>query len=135
MARAGQFPKVAGRLSARGTPVIATVLQVTWSLVLLWTASFEWILLYSGVGLAAFSMLTVAAVYVLRRRRPELSRPFRTPGYPVVPAVYLFGTAILTAAVIYERPIVSSISLLTIALGVPVYFLWVGSARRRQETL
>ncbi|MDB5347741.1 MAG: amino acid transporter [Schlesneria sp.] len=135
MARAGQFPRVAGRLSARGTPVIATALQVTWSLVLLWTASFEWILLYSGVGLSAFSMLTVAAVYVLRRRRPDLSRPFRTPGYPVVPAVYLLGTAILTAAVIYERPVVSSISLLTIALGVPVYFFWVGSARRRQKIL
>ena len=82
MARAGQFPEVAGRLSARGTPAIATALQVAWSLVLLWTASFERILLYSGVGLAIFSMLTVSAVYVLRRRRPDLPRPFRTPGYP-----------------------------------------------------
>ena len=73
MARAGQFPEVAGRLSARGAPAIATALQVAWSLVLLWTASFERILLYSGVGLAIFSMLTVSAVYVLRRRQPDLS--------------------------------------------------------------
>src|SRR6516165_9971259 len=57
MARAGQFPEVAGRLSARGAPAIATALQVAWSLVLLWTASFERILIYSGVGLAIFSML------------------------------------------------------------------------------
>jgi APA family basic amino acid/polyamine antiporter len=132
MARAGQFPKVAGRLSSRGTPVIATILQVIWSLLLLWTASFEWLLLYSGVGLAAFSMLSVAAVYVLRRHKPDLPRPFRTPGYPVVPAVYLVGTGLLTAAIIYERPVVSSISLLTIALGMPVYFLWTRSARRHQ---
>ena len=123
MARAGQFPEVAGRLSARGATVIATALQVAWSLVMLWTASFERILLYSGVGLSIFSMLTVSAVYVLRWRQPDLPRPFRTPGYPIVPAIYLAGTGLLTAAVFYERPIVSSISVLSIAVGVPVYYV------------
>ena len=99
---------------------------------MLWTASFERILLYSGVGLAIFSMLTVSAVYVLRWRRPDLPRPFRTPGYPIVPAVYLTGTALLTAAVFYERPLVSSISLLSIAVGVPVYYLGSFTGRRRR---
>jgi len=131
MARAGQFPEVAGRLSARGAPAVATALQVAWSLVLLWTASFERILLYSGVGLAIFSMLTVSAVYVLRRRQPDLPRPFRTPGYPILPAIYLAGTGLLTAAVFYERPVVSSVSLLSIAVGVPVYYLGTPVARRR----
>jgi basic amino acid/polyamine antiporter, APA family len=130
MARAGQFPEVAGRLSGRGAPAIATVLQVAWSLVLLWTASFERILLYSGVGLSIFSMLTVSAVYVLRWRQPDLPRPFRTPGYPIVPAVYLAGTGLLTAAVFYERPVVSSISLLSIVVGVPVYYIWNSAGRR-----
>jgi APA family basic amino acid/polyamine antiporter len=107
--------------------VIATALQVAWSLVLLWTASFERILLYSGVGLAIFSMLTVGAVYVLRRRS-DLPRPFRTPGYPLVPAVYLSGTGLLTSAVFYERPVVSSISLLSIAAGLPIYYLRTSAA-------
>jgi basic amino acid/polyamine antiporter, APA family len=133
MARAGQFPEVAGRLSAQGAPVIATALQVAWSLVILWTASFERILLYSGVGLSIFSMLTVSAVYVLRRRQPDLPRPFRTPGYPIVPAIYLAGTGLLTAAVFYERPIVSSISLVSIAIGVPVYYVGNAAARRRRN--
>jgi APA family basic amino acid/polyamine antiporter len=132
MARAGQFPEVAGRLSSRGAPAIATALQVAWSLVLLWTAPFERILLYSGVGLAIFSMLTVGAVYMLRRCRPDLPRPFRTPGYPLVPAIYLAGTGLLTAAVFYERPFVSTISLLSIAAGVPVYYLGTSGARRRR---
>src|SRR5919112_216575 len=79
MAQAGQFPAVAGRLSTRtGTPVIATALQVAWSLVLLWTGSFDLLLTYSSVGLALFSMLTVSSVYALRRR-PDLPRPFSTP--------------------------------------------------------
>jgi basic amino acid/polyamine antiporter, APA family len=134
IARAGQFPEVAGRLSVRGAPAIATAMQIAWSLVLLWTASFERILLYSGVGLAIFSMLTVSAVYVLRRRRPDLPRPFRTPGYPFVPAIYLVGTGLLTAAVFYERPVISSISLLSIAAGVPVYYLGTSAARSRRTT-
>ena len=124
MADAGQFPAVAGRVSSGGAPVVATVLQAGWALVLLWSASFEAILLYAGVGLAIFSMLSVAAVFVLRVRRPELPRPFRVPGYPVVSAVYLLGTGVLTAAVAWERPVVAAVSLATIAAGVPVAWLW-----------
>jgi APA family basic amino acid/polyamine antiporter len=124
MAAAGQFPAVAGRISSAGVPVVATVLQTGWALVLLWTASFEAILLYAGVGLAVFSLLTVGAVFVLRVRRPDLPRPFQVPGYPVVPGVYLLGTSLLTAAVAWERPVVAAVSLATIAAGVPVAWLW-----------
>ncbi len=125
MAHAGQFPALAGRLTRRsGTPAIATVLQVGWSLVLLWTGHFETILFYSGVGLALFSMLTVSAVYVLRWRRPDMPRPFRTPGYPVVPAIYLVMTGLLAGAAFYERPRVSGLSLVGILLGIPVYVVW-----------
>ena len=124
MAQAGQFPAIAGRISATGAPAIATAIQVAWSLVLLWTASFEVILLYAGVGLAIFSMLTVAAVFVLRVRRPELERPFKTLGYPFVPAVYLVGTGLLTLAVCIERPAVAAVSIATILCGIPVYWLW-----------
>jgi APA family basic amino acid/polyamine antiporter len=124
MARAGQFPAIAGRMSASGTPAIATAIQVAWALVLLWTASFEVILLYAGVGLAIFSMLSVAAVFVLRVRRPELERPFKTLGYPFVPAVYLVGTGFLTLAVCIERPVVAAVSITTILSGIPVSWLW-----------
>jgi APA family basic amino acid/polyamine antiporter len=132
MARAGQFPAIAGRLSARrGTPAIATAMQVAWALVLLWTGSFESILVYSGFGLALFSMLTVSAVYVLRRRRPDLPRPFVTPGYPIVPAIYLVATGLLAAATLYQRRDVSMVSLLSILAGVPVYYLWLSGKGRR----
>lgn len=133
MARAGQFPSLAGRTSPRwGTPAVATAMQVAWALVLLWAAPLERILTYAGIGLALFSMLTVAAVYVLRWRRPDLPRPFRTPGYPVVPAVYLLGTGLLIAAVFKERPEVSAYSVASILAGVPFYYLW--RARRGKST-
>jgi APA family basic amino acid/polyamine antiporter len=126
MALAGQFPSLAGRLSPRfETPAAATVLQVAWSLALLWSAKLDQIMVYSGVGLASFSMLTVGSVIVLRVRRPDLPRPFRTPGYPAVPALYLIGTALFIAAVFHDRRDEARYSLGSILAGVPVYYLWV----------
>jgi APA family basic amino acid/polyamine antiporter len=126
MARAGHFPAIAGRLTAGSrAPAVATSLQVAWAVLLLWTGSFESIVIYAGVGLALFSMLAVGSIYVLRRTRPDLPRPFRTPGYPIVPAIFLAGTALLTLAAFLERPMVSLASLLSILAGMPVYYLWV----------
>jgi len=124
MARAGHFPAIASRLSARtGAPVIATLLQVVWALLLLWLGTFEKILIYASVGLALFSMLSVSTVIVLRHTRPELHRPFRVPAYPLAPAIFLIGTALLTIAAFIERPWPSGYSLLTILAGVPAYYL------------
>lgn len=132
MARAGQFPRIAARLSGpSATPRIATTLQVAVSLTLLWTGSFDSLVVYASVGLALFSMLTISSVYVLRVRRPDLPRPFKTPGYPITPAVYLVFTAILTAAAFRERPRVSTYSLLSILAGVPIYYFWHGGPSRR----
>ena len=128
MARAGQFPAFVGRLDPRsGTPRIATALQGGWALVLLWSGRFDAIVLYAGVGLSLNAVLAVAAVYVLRVRRPELPRPFRVPGYPWVPAVFLIATTALTIAVIIEEPWISAYSVLSIISGLPVFALMTRS--------
>jgi APA family basic amino acid/polyamine antiporter len=125
MAQAGQFPAIAGRLTVRHqTPAIATMLQVAWALVLLWSGSFESIVVFASVGLALFSMLTISSVYVLRWRHPEWRRPFRTPGYPVTPAIFLLATGCLTAVVFSQRPRESSLALASILLGVPFFYIW-----------
>jgi basic amino acid/polyamine antiporter, APA family len=125
MAHAGHFPAVAGRLSKRaGTPVVATLAQVACTLALLWSGSFDNLIIYASVGLSIFGMLAISAVYVLRRTRPDLPRPFRTPGYPVTPAVYLLFTAILTGAAFWQKPVVSGVALLSILAGMPFYYGW-----------
>jgi APA family basic amino acid/polyamine antiporter len=125
MAAAGQFPAIAAPVSRRtGAPVVATWLQVTWSLILLWSGSFESLLEYSSVGLALISMLTISTIFVLRWKRPELERPFRVPWYPVVPAVYLALTGLLTVAAFARKPVESSLALASILIGVPFYLLW-----------
>ncbi len=124
MAVAGQFPAIAARLTRKaGTPAIATLLQSSVAIVILWTGTFENIVVYASVGLSLFSMLAISSIYVLRIKRPDASRPFRCPGYPVTPAIFLVVTALLTWAAFQERQRVSLYSLASILLGVPVYYL------------
>ena len=136
MAQAGQFPAIAARLRPRvGTPAVATLFQVVMTLILLWTGSFESIVLYASVGLSIFSMLAMSSIFVLRRKRPDLPRPFRTPGYPVTPAVYLILTSMLTIAAFWQRPVVSAAALGSILLGIPFYYFWRrgGPSRARRQ--
>ena len=124
MAASGQFPSWAGHVSDRGAPVRATVAQVTWALILLWTTPFESILLYASLGLALFSMLTVSSVFILRHRHPQADRPFRTPGYPITPLIYLLGTGALVITLGLDRWEIALASTLSIVAGVPVYCAW-----------
>ena len=126
MARAGQFPAFAGKLWLRTkTPAIATILQVGWALLLLWTGTFKDILDYASIGLAMFGMLTVAAIFPLRIRRPDLARPFVCPLYPWVPLGYLIPTFALTAAAFSQAPKAALLALGSILMGVPVYYVWL----------
>jgi basic amino acid/polyamine antiporter, APA family len=130
MARAGQFPSIAARLTAGAeTPAVATALQTGVALFLLWTGSFENLIIYAGVGLSIISMLAVSSIYVLRRKRPKMHRPFRTPGYPLTPAIFLLVTGALVAATAQEHPRVSMYAVLSILAGVPFYYVWQSKIR------
>ncbi len=132
MAEAGQFPAIAARLTPRGgRPRSQRPSRPPSSLVLLWTGTFESIVWYASVGLSIFSMLAISSIYVLRWRRPDLERPFRTPGFPVTPAVYLIVTGLLASAAFHEEPWVSLYALLSILAGVPIYYLWQARGRRK----
>jgi len=125
MAQSGQFPAIAGRLTRRaGTPAVATLLQLAVALTLLWSGSFDSIVVYASVGLSLFSILSMSSIYILRWRRPDLPRPFRTPGYPLTPAVYLVLTSLLTWAAFDRKQTESTYALLSILAGVPVYYFW-----------
>ncbi len=131
MAAAGQFPAFAGVLSTRArTPIVATLLQTGLTLALVWLGTLKTLIEYASVGLSIFSLLAIGAVYILRWTQPGLPRPFRTPGYPVTPAFYLVVTGLLTAAVIYQKPVVSAWAMVSILAGVPIYYVWQFLARR-----
>jgi basic amino acid/polyamine antiporter, APA family len=78
-------------------------------------------------------------VIILRRTRPALARPYRTPGYPVVPLIFIAGTSWVVLSALVARPASTLAGIGLTLLGVPVYLLWrravrVGGYRRRHAT-
>jgi APA family basic amino acid/polyamine antiporter len=106
-----------------GAPVYAIILQALVAIFLTLTATFNAVLTYVGFTLALFASLAVLGVFVLRRRHPNLNRPFRTWGYPVTPAIFLLLYGWMIVYLIIERPLPSLFGLLTVASGLLLYKL------------
>jgi APA family basic amino acid/polyamine antiporter len=124
MAADGIFFAPLARLHPRfRVPAVSLAVQAGLACVLLWTGSFGRLLTFTTVAIILFSMITVAAVYVLRVRRPDLPRRFRTPGYPVTPALFLAGNAWVLGTVFAAGAVEAIAGLGIVLAGVPVY-LW-----------
>lgn len=131
MARDGEFPQIFGRISDRyRTPMIALLVQGAWATVLALSGSYQQ--LFTDVIFTAwiFYGLAVAAVIVLRVKRPHLERRFRVPGYPWVSVLFCLAVLGLVASTIAERPGGAAIGIALLASGVPVYFLSIKSWTR-----
>jgi APA family basic amino acid/polyamine antiporter len=132
MAKDGLFPAGAGRVSSKGgIPVYAMIAQSVCAIVILFVTDFQSLYKYAAVGQSIFAMLFIAAVYVLRWRRPDIERPFRVPGYPLVPAIFMIVVLFMTvfAFTQWRRP--SLYSLGSILLGIPFYYIWSLARRHR----
>ena len=130
MARDGLFPAPVGALSARTrVPVVAVLVQAVWASVLAVSGSYDQLTDYVIFAAWIFYGLVSSAVFVLRIREPQLARPYRTLGYPVVPVVFLLVALWLVVNTLMNRPVESVAGLVLIALGLPVY--WYFRAARR----
>ncbi len=109
-------------------PVIGLALQGLIACVELVSGGFEQILAFATFGMILFATLTVSAVVVLRARRPDQPRPFRTPAYPLVPIVFVASNLWVMWSVVVGGSREAVIGLFIIATGVPAYFVF--SARR-----
>jgi APA family basic amino acid/polyamine antiporter len=106
-----------------GTPVRATLVQFGLVYLFLLTARFEQVLTCATFVLQLCSFLTVFGVFVLRRRRPDLARPYRTWGYPVTPLLFLAISAWMLWHILCSKPLESLVGLGTAALGLILYLL------------
>jgi APA family basic amino acid/polyamine antiporter len=108
---------------ARGGPAASIALQTAIALGMLLTMSFGTLLMYIGFTLSASAALTVAGVFVHRRRHPDAERPYKTWGYPVTPAVFVCFACFIIAHSISERPAEALMGGATIAVGLVLYVL------------
>jgi APA family basic amino acid/polyamine antiporter len=130
MALDGLFFKRVARLHPRRhTPVVSLAVQCTWACLLTLSGTYSNLLDYVIFAVLLFYILTIAGVYVLRRTRPGMERPYRALGYPVLPALYIVMAGVIEVLLLLYKPNYTWPGLIIVVLGVPVYFLWRGKAR------
>jgi basic amino acid/polyamine antiporter, APA family len=103
---------------------VAIVALTIWSAVLALSGSYEQLFTYVMFASILFSVAAGAALFKLRRDRPDQMRPYRTLGYPAVPIVFIAGSAAFVLNTLIERPVESLSGLGLLALGLPVYWYW-----------
>ncbi len=125
MARDGVFFRQAGTLSAAGVPAWALVAQAIWTSVLCLTGTYGQLLDYVIFAALVFYALTTCGLFVLRVRRPDVPRPYRAIGYPVLPALYVvLAASVALILLIADKTRAQALSgLVVVLLGVPVYFM------------
>lgn len=111
------------------TPAKALLLQAVFSCVLILIFgnsrdAFDKLFTYTIFGLWLFYGMTTASVFVLRRTQPDLPRPYRTLGYPWVPAAFVVVAAVFILNIAYNSPMETGLGLLFMAAGLPLYWFW-----------
>jgi len=139
MAQDGLFFQATGRLNSKHVPAVALILQGIWTALLVLprtrnidpaTGAVTYGNLYSNLldyiifAALIFYVLTIAGVFVLRKKRPEVERPYRALGYPVLPALYMVGAIAIMLALLAYRAQTTWPGLVIVLTGVPIYFLW-----------
>ncbi len=130
MAQDGLFFRSLARIDPRHhVPTASLAAQAAWASVLVLSGTFEQLYTYVVFIEVVFYAATGAALYVLRRSQPATPRPYRTWGYPWVPALFILSSLALMANTLKERPVESLIGLGLLVLGLPAFAAWRRSAR------
>jgi amino acid transporter len=125
MADRGLFFRPLATVSPRfDTPSVAIGLSTLLGVVYVLLNDFQQLADKFVLGIWPFYALAVGAVFVLRRRRPDLERPYRAWGYPVVPVLFLLAAVGMVVNALVESPVDTGITFGIILLGVPVYYGW-----------
>jgi APA family basic amino acid/polyamine antiporter len=126
MARQGLFFRGAGRLNGHSVPSRSLLWQGIWASILVLSGTFDQLTDMLIFAVYIFYGATTVGVFVLRKRMPDAHRPYKTWGYPVVPALFILFCLGLFLNTIITRPREAGIGLSLILLGIPVYFLLIG---------
>jgi APA family basic amino acid/polyamine antiporter len=135
MASQGMFFRFAARVHpVDRSPHGALIGLGLFSALLTLLGNYEQLFTYVTFGAVAFNTLGVAAIFVLRRLRPDAPRPYRTWGYPIVPALFVLASLGLVASTFLQRPIESLLGVLLIAAGLPAYYYWRSQAAASERS-
>ncbi len=124
MARDGLFFRKVGEINKKGVPGFAIAIQGVWAVLLCLSGTYSNLLDYVIFAVLIFFTLTILAIFVLRVKRPDIPRPYKAFGYPVVPAIYVLTTTFIMVILLIYKPAYTFPGLAIVLLGIPVFFIW-----------
>ena len=124
MSADGLFFKKVGMLNSKGVPAYGLTVQCIWASLLCLSGSYGQLLDYVVFAVLIFYVLTILGIFILRVKKPELERPYKAFGYPILPAIYILLACIVMIILLIYKPNYTWPGLLIVLLGIPVYFFW-----------
>ena len=125
MAHDNLFFRRAGELNPKThAPDFALYIQCGWTILLTLSGQYSDLLDYVIFAVLLFYVLTIGGLFRLRRTRPDMERPYRAVGYPVLPALYIVVAGVIEVLLLVNKPAFTVRGLILVLLGAPVYFLW-----------
>jgi APA family basic amino acid/polyamine antiporter len=124
MAKDGLFFRKVAEINKNGVPGFAIVVQGIWSVLLCMSGTYGNLLDYVIFAVLIFFTLTILAIFVLRVKRPDIPRPYKAFGYPVIPAIYILTTVTIMVILLIYKPDYTFPGLGIVILGIPVFYIW-----------
>lgn len=118
------FFKQAKQLNAHGVPAKALWFQAVWASVLCLSGTYGELLDYTIFASLLFYVVTIAGIFILRKREPEAARPYKVIAYPLLPVLYIVLALSICCILLYTKTAVAGKGLLIVLLGLPVYYLF-----------
>jgi APA family basic amino acid/polyamine antiporter len=133
MAKDKLFFEKASAVNKNQVPGNALWFQCAWACALCLTGTYKDLVNYSTFASMIFYIVTIAGIFVLRKKEPSTERPYKAFGYPIIPALYIIAAlAVCVILIIYDGRN-TGFGLVCVAIGIPVYFLTVG--RKNNEAV
>jgi basic amino acid/polyamine antiporter, APA family len=130
MAKDGLFFKPAARLNRNHVPANALIFQAVWASLLALSGSYGQLLDYLMFAVILFYIFTIAGIFILRRKKPDMPRPYKAVGYPVIPALYILLAAMFCISLLWLK-VYATYGLVIVLLGIPLYYLAISRMQKK----
>lgn len=121
MARDKLFFQSAARLNRSGVPARSLWLQCIWASLLCLSGAYSDLLNFIVFTVLLFYILTIAGIFILRKKQPDLPRPYKAFGYPILPALYILLASCICIILLLEQTFYAGMGLVIVLIGLPVY--------------
>lgn len=128
MAKDGLFLPKAAKLNKNNVPANSLIMQCIWSCLLCFSGTYGDLLNYIMFAVMLFYVLTITGLFILRKKRPDMERPYKAFGYPVIPALYILMAAMVAINMLIYQTSSSLYGLIIILIGIPIYFVFKKSS-------